>query len=108
MFLWSVMPPVGQPHAVEQLCRPAATFAARDAEQLPEEVVLIGNINPTKTMALGNTEEVRKEVHELLQVMRRYPNFILSTGCDLPQDTPIENIKVFMETGRGYELGSSN
>jgi len=80
----------------------------RVAEQLPEEVVLIGNINPTKTMALGNTEEVRKEVHELLQVMRRYPNFILSTGCDLPQDTPIENIKVFMETGRGYELGSSN
>ncbi|MBN1223010.1 MAG: uroporphyrinogen decarboxylase family protein [Candidatus Aminicenantes bacterium] len=80
----------------------------RVAEQVPENVVVMGNINPTKTMALGRPADVRKEVSELLELMRPYPNFILSTGCDLPQETPTENIKAFMDTARNYKLSSSN
>jgi uroporphyrinogen decarboxylase len=36
--------------------------------------------------------------------MDPYPNFILSTGCDLPQETPLENIRAFMETGRSHQI----
>jgi len=71
------------------------------AEKVPEDVVLIGNTNPTATMVDGTPEQVRREVRELLAVMEPYPNFILSTGCDLPPETPLENIEAFMETGRG-------
>jgi len=74
------------------------------AKKIPEEVVLIGNVNPTKTMALGKPEDVKGEVLDLLKLLGPYPNFILSTGCDLPQETPEENIRVFMETGRQYEI----
>jgi len=80
----------------------------RVAERVPEDVVVMGNVNPTKTMALGRPEDVEKEVSELLAAMRPYPNFILSTGCDLPLETPMENIKAFMDAGRRYTLSASD
>jgi len=73
------------------------------AKRIPEEVVVIGNVNPTKTMARGKPDDVKKEVREILKIMGPYPNFILSTGCALPQETPADNIKAFMEAGRQYE-----
>jgi uroporphyrinogen decarboxylase len=30
-------------------------------------------------------------------------NFILSTGCDLPMDTPMENIDAFMKVARNWK-----
>jgi len=72
------------------------------ASSLPEDVVVIGNISPTATMRFGTAEDVRREVTALLDQMSRYPHFVLSTGCDLPQETPIANIRAFMEAGRGW------
>jgi uroporphyrinogen decarboxylase len=70
------------------------------ASRLPDDVVVIGNISPAKTMRFGTPEDVRREVERLLKEMEPYPNFILSTGCDLPQETPRENIQAFMDAGR--------
>ncbi len=74
------------------------------AKRLTKYVVLIGNINPTKVMLRGKPEEVKNEVMDLLKEMDPYPNFILSTGCDLPQETPHENIKAFIDTGKNYRI----
>jgi len=41
---------------------------------------------------------------ELMDAMKPYPNFILSTGCDLPQEIPVDNIEAFMKAGREYEV----
>ena len=76
------------------------------AKILTKYVVLIGNINPTKVMLRGKPHEVKNDVHDLLREMDPYPNFILSTGCDLPQETPHENIKAFIETGKNYRISS--
>ena len=73
------------------------------ASRLPEDVVVIGNISPTTTMRFGTPASVRAEVDELLREMKRFPNFVLSTGCDLPQETPPENIRAFMESGRAWK-----
>jgi uroporphyrinogen decarboxylase len=70
------------------------------AERTPEDVAVIGNINPTEIMLLASPDQVRSAVAELMDTMKRYPNFILSTGCDLPQAVPEENFSAFMETGR--------
>jgi uroporphyrinogen decarboxylase len=51
-------------------------------------------------MRFGTPEDVRREVERLRKEMEPYPNFILSTGCDLPQETPRENIQAFMDAGR--------
>lgn len=74
------------------------------AEKLPEEVLVMGNINPTGNMLSGKPADVEAEVRALLKAMDKYPNFILSTGCDLPQETPLENIHAFMRAGRNHRL----
>jgi uroporphyrinogen decarboxylase len=73
------------------------------AKGLPEGIVAIGNVNPATTMRFGSPTEVRRQVDQLLKSMESFPNFILSTGCDLPQETPVENIRVFMEAGRAWK-----
>lgn len=73
-------------------------------KDVPESVVVIGNINPTTTMLFGKPEDIKKEAIELMDAMKPYPNFILCTGCDLPQETPTENIYAFMEAGRDYKM----
>jgi uroporphyrinogen decarboxylase len=75
----------------------------RVAATLPENVAVIGNISPTVTLKDGTPADVRKAVTELMRKMKPYKNFILSTGCDIPPQTPIENLKAFMEAARGFK-----
>ena len=74
------------------------------AKILTKYVLIIGNINPTGVMLRGKPEDVKREVINLLDLMNPYANFILSTGCDLPQETPLKNIKAFMEAGKSYKI----
>ena len=74
------------------------------ARRVPEDVAVIGNINPTATIYKGSPADVEKEVADLLKSMDFCPHFILSTGCDLPQDTPLGNIAAFMRAGRNYRI----
>lgn len=76
------------------------------AARVPSDVVLIGNVNPTAVMVDEPPERVYAATRELVEAMRPYPNFVLSTGCDLPPETPLANIQAFMEAGRGLPLGS--
>ena len=36
-------------------------------------------------------------VGEVKETMEPYPNFILSSGCDLPLETPLDNIKSMVQ-----------
>ena len=72
------------------------------AARIPPDVAVIGNISPATTMRFGTPAQVDSEVNELLREMAPYPNFVLSTGCDLPQETPIVNIQAFMDAGRAW------
>lgn len=74
------------------------------AKRVSEDIIIIGNISPVGSLLNGNVVDVENEVIQLLKSMDPYPNFILSSGCDLPQETSLENIHAFMKTGRGYIL----
>jgi len=95
-------------HLVEPMCETGVQGLSLDApmdfpatiERMPEDVVLIGNVDPVRVMVNETPDEVRDSVRALLDRMAPYPNFILSTGCDLPPETPLENIRAFMEAGR--------
>jgi uroporphyrinogen decarboxylase len=73
---------------------------AEAIQRVPRETVILGNISPTETMLFGNPELVRREVWNLADRLCEFPNFALSTGCDLPLDTPLENVYAFMDAGR--------
>ena len=72
------------------------------AEMIPKDVVVIGNISPTRIINFGTPEDVKTEVNNLMGQMKPYSKFILSTGCAIPQEAPIDNIKSFMQAGREY------
>jgi uroporphyrinogen decarboxylase len=72
------------------------------AEIVPKNMAIIGNISPTDVMTYSQPKDVERKVRELMDSMKPYPNFIVSTGCDLPQKTPLENIEAFMKTARTY------
>ena len=74
------------------------------AKQISKDILIIGNISPVGSLLNGKPEDVENDVLQLLKKMEQYPNFVLSTGCDLPQEVPLENINAFMQTGRNYIL----
>jgi uroporphyrinogen decarboxylase len=100
-------------HLVEAMCAAGVEGVSLDAPEtgidLPAaarrvgtNVAVIGNVNPVGRLLHGTPAEVEAEVGRLLAAMEPFPNFVLSSGCDLPQETPIENIKAFMRAGRAF------
>jgi uroporphyrinogen decarboxylase len=85
---------------VEGLSLDAPVNLPEAARQVDSRVVLIGNIAPASVMARGSVSDVERAVQTLLEAMSGVPNFILSTGCDLPPETPLENIEAFMRIAR--------
>lgn len=77
------------------------------AKYIPEDIILVGNINPTGKILNGNSYEIENEIYSLLKNMDEIPNFVLSTGCDLPLETPIKNIETFMDVGKNYKVRNS-
>ena len=65
-------------------------------DQLDGDMVVIGNVDPVSVVTFGNENMVKEKSEELIRTMRGKENFILSTGCDIPQTAPIGNIKAMM------------
>jgi len=68
-------------------------------DQVPDEVALIGNLDPVEGVAMASTETVAAATRELAGTMAIRSNFVLSTGCALPPATPLDNIKSFVDSG---------
>ena len=64
---------------------------------IPKEIALIGNLDPVKIFLQSTPNEVAESTRSLKGNMKDTDNFILSSGCDILIDTPLENIKVFMK-----------
>lgn len=64
---------------------------------IPDDMVIIGNIHPVDILLHAEPKEVYRETVHLIKQMRHYQNFILSSGCDLPAQTPLQNIAAFMQ-----------
>ncbi len=72
---------------------------------LPEDRMIIGNIDPAGTIRNGNPAMIRKEVLELLERCSQYPNFVISSGCDIPPMTPLENLQAFFDAVQEFYRG---
>ena len=70
--------------------------------RIPADTLVMGNISPAMVLRNGTPEDVRTATRQLLQDCAEYPNFILSSGCDLPPNTPLANIDAFFETAAAF------
>lgn len=63
--------------------------------EVPSTALAMGNIDPVSLFKDATPEEMYKAPTDLLENTRRYPNFVLSSGCDTPPHTPFANIDAF-------------
>jgi uroporphyrinogen decarboxylase len=63
-------------------------------------IVLEGNIPLTTRMLLGNQQDNMKYVVDLLHQLPDHNRLIISPGCDMPYDTPVENVIAAMQAVR--------
>lgn len=66
-------------------------------KQLPSDRMIIGNIDPAGIIRNSEPVVIRKEVLSLLERCDKYTNFVMSSGCDIPPMTPIENLQAFFD-----------
>ena len=71
-------------------------------ELMPENKIVLGNIDPAGVLRDGSVDKVKESVETLLEACGSKQNFILSSGCDIPYSTPWENIKCFLDIGNHY------
>ena len=64
-------------------------------EKMPGDVLTVGNLDPASTLRNGTPERVREETLNLLKTCSVHPNFLISSGCDIPPATPWENLDAF-------------
>ena len=65
--------------------------------EVPSTALAMGNIDPVSVFKDGSPELMRQTVFDLLDKMKAYPNFVLSSGCDTPPHTPIAQIDAFFD-----------
>lgn len=63
----------------------------------PSDKLILGNVDPVEIMKLSSPDKVHEFVFDLLLKTAEFPNFVLSTGCDLPPHVPTENISAFFD-----------
>lgn len=68
------------------------------AEMMPHitaDTVAMGNVDPAGEFRGGTPESIRAATHKVMESCREYPNFVISSGCDIPPLSRWENIDAF-------------
>lgn len=72
--------------------------------QAPAGSVIAGNLDPTTVFVRATPDHVREETTALLRRVEREPRaFVISSGCDLPPNTPIANVEAFFKAVRAFK-----
>lgn len=71
-------------------------------KECPADVLAMGNLDPVLVFKQASAAEVASATADLLNKTKEYPNFILSSGCDLPPHVPAANLEAFFSTVRTY------
>lgn len=66
--------------------------------QVPADKIAFGNIDPARVFKNGSVADMQAQTLELLEQTAAFPNFVLSSGCDVPPGTPLENVAAFYQT----------
>jgi uroporphyrinogen decarboxylase len=72
---------------------------------LGDNICLMGNLDPTNVLVFGTPERVEREsLHLMASVAGMKGNYILSSGCTVPINTPSENIRAMVSATKKFNL----
>lgn len=67
----------------------------RILQAAPADILCMGNVDPAGQITRGTPESVREATRSLLEKCGSYPNFVASSGCDIPAHAGWDNIQAF-------------
>ena len=73
-----------------------------NAVKITDIITQMGNLDPVGVFRNATPEEVYRLTAALLEETKQYPNFVLSSGCDLPPGVPLENLDAYNRALKEY------
>lgn len=71
-------------------------------KKAPADVIVMGNVDPAGVLRMGTAEQVEAATRGVLEACSGYANFVVSSGCDIPPQTPWTNLDTFFETVKKF------
>lgn len=69
---------------------------------LGDKACVKGNVDPAGVMLQGTPETVKEAARRCIREAGANGGFILSPGCEVPRDTPPENLEALVEAAKTY------
>lgn len=80
----------------------APTDLGQAKRKIGDRVCLMGNVDPVGVFLEGSPGDVEEAAIKCIKVAGENGGFILGAGCEVPRDTPPENIFRFVQTAREH------
>ena len=75
---------------------------AEAKQRVGNQVILMGNLNPTELLLTGSPADVEAAAKLCIETMGRDGRYILSSGCEVPPQAPLENIRAMVTAAEKY------
>lgn len=69
---------------------------------IPSGIVAMGNVDPAAQFRNGTPDSIREETLRVMGNCCSFPNFVISSGCDIPPASPWDNIDAFFAAVREF------
>ncbi len=74
--------------------------------KIPKDIVVMGNVDPSSQFLNGTPQSITAETKRLMsECCNEYPNFVISSGCDIPPASKWENIDAFFKAVSDFYAG---
>lgn len=75
---------------------------------VPTNTIVMGNVDPAAQFKNGTPESIRDETKHILSECSGFPNFVISSGCDIPPASSWENIDAFFGAVKEFYSAQSS
>lgn len=72
--------------------------------KMPADVLVMGNVDPAGELCNGTPQSIKNTTQAIMESCSAYPNFVISTGCDIPPASSWENIEAFFNAVDAFYL----
>lgn len=70
--------------------------------QVGDRVILMGNLDPTNLLLNGTPAQVEQAAKASIEAVGMDGRYILSSGCEIPPNAPLENIKAMVTAAEKF------
>ena len=68
----------------------------------PADALIMGNVSPSVHFLGGTPASIKEATHALMEACCKYPNFLVSSGCDIPPISSWDNIEAFFAAAESF------